>query len=136
LSGLVAGCAVGATSGAVVVAVADQAGSAPFTCLVGSILLLRSRTYVDGDRRIAIVAGGLATLTACLYIVVNTHREGVGPIACALVVIGLIAVRRPNSGATVSRMLDRLEYAASAAVIPVACWVGGAYTAVGGFGPP
>jgi hypothetical protein len=82
------------------------------------------------------IAGGFAALIACLVALLNTHREAVGPIACLLVAIGLIAVRRPNFGATVWRMLDRLEYAALTAVVPVACWVGGAYAAVGGFDLP
>jgi hypothetical protein len=42
-----------------------------------------------------------------------------------------VAVRHPSCAPVVSRLLDRLEYCALVAVVPVACWVGGAYTAFG-----
>ncbi len=138
LSGLVGGCAAGAASGVLVVARADHAGSAAtagavtFTALIGMVLLLRARIYVDPTRQIAMIAGGLVSIIACLYVAVDTHREGVGPVAGALVVIGLYAVRRPRSGATALRLIDRLECAALAAVVPAACWVAGAYAVVGG----
>ncbi|MDT5340089.1 MAG: hypothetical protein QOD90_5594 [Mycobacterium sp.] len=133
LNGLVGGCAAGTAAGAVVVAATNPAGAPAFIGLVGTVLLLRSRTYPDVARQIALIAGGLVCLSACLYLVTNTHRASVGPVACALVVIGLVAVRRPTCGATVARLLGRLEYAALAAVVPVACWVGGVYAVVDGF---
>jgi hypothetical protein len=133
LAGLVGGCAAAAAAGAVVVAAAHPAGAPAFICLVGTVLLLRSRTYTDVGRQTALTAGGLTCVCACIYIITNTHRESVGPVACALVLVGLLTVRRPRLGATVARLLDRLEYAALAAVVPVACWVGGVYAVVDGF---
>lgn len=139
LSGLVIGSAAGTTLGVVVVAVAAHAdatatdGAVAFAALIGAVLLLRSRTYVDLPRRIAMIAGGLVSVITCLHLATSTHREGVGAVAGVLLVVGLYAVRRPRCGATVSRMLDRLEYAALAAVVPAACWVAGVYAVVGGF---
>ncbi len=139
LSGLVAGCAAGAASGIVVVVGTDHAGpmaiagAATFSSLVGTVLLLRARTYVDPIRQIVLCAAGLVSVIGCLYVALCTHREGVGPVAGALVVIGLYAVRRPRCGATVSRMINRLECVALAAVVPAACWVAGVYAVVGEF---
>jgi ESX secretion system protein EccD len=61
----------------------------------------------------------------------STRPETLVAVACALVVVGLAAVHRPRPAPVVSRVLDRLEYCALVAVVPVACWVGGAYTALG-----
>jgi hypothetical protein len=138
LGGLVGGSAAGAAAGVVVVAVANPAAANPtggvfFVGLVGTVLVLRSRTYPDLARQTVLVAGGLACLSACLYLVTTAHRENVGAVACALVVIGLVTARRPRCGAVMARLLDRLEYAALVAVVPVACWVGGVYAVVDGF---
>lgn len=133
LGGLVGGCAAGTAAGAVVIAATKPAGAIVFIGLIGTVLLLRCRTYSDVTRQIALIAGGLACLSACLYLVTTTHRASVGAVACALVVIGLVTVRHPRCGATVARLLGRLEYAALATIVPVACWVGGAYAVVDGF---
>ena len=131
LSGLVAGAAAGAAAGAVVVAVAGHPGAAPFIGLVALVLVLRCRTHVDADRRISLTAGGLVALGAGVCALLNARPGSVVPVAVALVVVGLLAMRRPSGGATAARMLGYLEYAALVAVVPVACWVGGAYTALG-----
>ena len=131
LSGLVTGSAVAAATGAVVAAVAGHAGAAPFAGLVGMVLLLRGRTHVDADRRIALAAAGLVAAVAGMWALLDVRPESLGPVACLLVAVGLVAVRRPSSAPLVSRLLDRLEYCALVAVVPVACWVGGAYTALG-----
>lgn len=131
LSGLVAGAAAGAAAGAVVVAVAGHPGAAPFIGLVALTLALRSRIHADADRRISLTAGGLVALAAGVCALLNTRPGSVVPVAAALVVVGLLAMRRPRGSATVARMLGYVEYAALVAVVPVACWVGGAYTAIG-----
>lgn len=131
LSGLVAGAAAGAAAGAVVVAVAGHPGAAPFTGLVALVLVLRCRTHADADRRISLTAGGLVALVAGVCALLNARPGSVIPVAAALVVVGLLAMRRPSSGATVARILGHLESAALVAVVPVACWVGGAYTGLG-----
>ncbi len=138
LSGLVAASAAGTATGATVLVLAGQRGptadAATLTGVVAAILLLRSRTYVDANRQIALVTGGVANAIACLCLVLIPHPDVAGPIACMLMLVGLTALRRPRCGARVTRLLDRLEYAALAAVVPVACWVGGVYTALGGIG--
>lgn len=131
LSGLVAGAAAGAAAGAVVVTVAGHPAAAPFTGLVALVLVLRCRTHADADRRISLAAGGLVALVAGVCALLDARPGSVVPVAAALVVVGLVAMRRTNGGAAVARMLGHLEYAALVAVVPVACWVGGAYTALG-----
>jgi len=131
LSGLVAGAAAAAAAGAVVVAVADHPGAAPFTGLVALVLVLRCRTHADADRRISLAAGGLVALVAGVCALLNARPGSAVPVAAALVVVGLLAIRRPSGGTSAARMLGYLEYAALVAVVPVACWVGGAYTALG-----
>jgi hypothetical protein len=128
LTGLVAGSAAGATAGAVTVAITANAGTPAhivFEALIGAVLLLRARTYVDPLRQLALVAAGLASVAVCVVALCIAHRELVGPIAGVLIVVGLAASRAPALGDTTARLLDRLEYAALAAVVPVALWTGG-----------
>ena len=69
LSGLVAGCTVGAVAGALVVAAAENTGAAgvvTFTALIGAVLLLRARTHVEQARRITLLAGGLASIVVAV----------------------------------------------------------------------
>lgn len=131
LSGLVAGAAAGAAAGAVAVAVAGHPGAAPFAGLVALVLVLRCRIHADVDRRISLTAGGLVAFVAGVCTLLYTRPGSVVTVAAALVVLGLTATSRPIGRPAVARMLGYLEYAALVAVVPVACWVGGAYTALG-----
>ncbi|KAA0098623.1 type VII secretion integral membrane protein EccD [Mycolicibacterium sp. P1-18] len=131
LGGLVTGSAAGAAAGAVVTAAAGPAGAAVFASLVGTVLVLRARTYVDADRRISLLASGLVVYLAGSWALVSSRPQSVVAVACLWMAVGLVAARRPGRAPVVSRMLDRLEYGALVAVVPVACWVGGAYTALG-----
>lgn len=137
LTGLAAGCATGAASGATLVAVAGlRSGAAPggavvFSALVGLVLLLRARTYVEPFRQILLATAGLVSGTSSLVAAVATYPDHVAWVGGVLIAIALVAGRRPQLGTAASRLADRLEYAALAAVIPVALWVGGVYTLVG-----
>jgi type VII secretion integral membrane protein EccD len=135
LSGLVVGGAAGCTSGAVIVA----AGGAPsdhavlaFTGVLTLALLLQARSYVDPVRRIALGAAGFTSGVTCLGVALSAHREYVGVAGGVLVAIALVVVRRPRAGAFWSRLVDKFQYAALAAVVPAAAWVGGVYHLVGG----
>ena len=99
---------------------ADRSGAAP-----------AGRTHADADRRIP-----------CSQADWRPRRP---PSALAVRSDGTASARSPphwSSSACwpcadpgwrrLSRMLDHLEYAALVAVVPAACWVGGAYAAVGG----
>ena len=132
LSGLVAGATAAVTAGAVVVTTSEHVGAAAFAGLVGLVLLLRSRSHVDADRRVFLIVGGVVALGAGLWALVGTRPESLGPVACAVAVAGLATARRPRPGPAVARLLDRVEYCALAGVVPAACWVGGAFTAIDG----
>jgi hypothetical protein len=140
LDGLVAGTALGSGAGTVVVAVADHpAGpysAIAFAAVTGTALALVARTHVDPVRRIALGSAGLAAILGGLWLVCDTHPQTVPVVAGGLIVLGLAATRPPPIGETVGRLLDRLEYAALAAAIPVACWVAGTGALVGGFHLP
>jgi type VII secretion integral membrane protein EccD len=139
LTGLVVGAGAGAASGAaVVMAAASSAFSASMhgvialTALTAAVLLLRARTYVDPVRRITLAAAGSASAAACLRVVFIGYPQYAGWCCAVLVIGGLVAAGAPRTGAALSRALDRMEYAALAAVVPVACWAGGVYASFGG----
>lgn len=126
LTGLVAGSAAGGAAGTVVVAIAEPTVPAvALSAVVGAALVLRARTYVDAPRRIALAATGFIAIGVGVLDLCVARAEFVGPAAGVLIAIGLVSARRPTIGAAVARTLDRLEYAALAAVAPVAVWVGG-----------
>ena len=68
-------------------------------------------------------------LSATQYNVLRILRGSPQGLAC-----GEIASRMITRDPDITRLLDRLEYLALAAVVPVACWVGGVYTTLGGIG--
>jgi type VII secretion integral membrane protein EccD len=133
LTGLVVGCACGAAIGAVVVALGclrpDPPALAGVACtaVVGLALSLRSRGHPDEPRRIALVAGGLCCFTASFAIAVGASPAYAGWTSAAVIAVGLVAVRGHEVGPGVARAVEILEYAALAAVVPLACWVGGVY---------
>ncbi len=137
LTGVVAGCAAGAAAGAVVVAIEgvrvrnSPMGAIVFTALIGLVLLLRIRSYVEPSRQISLGVAGFASITCSLGSAVATFPWSAGGVAGALIAIALLVSRRLRTGSAASRWADRTEYAALAAVIPMALWVGGFYTLVG-----
>lgn len=138
LTGVVAGCAAGAAMGAALVASAglrygaSPHGAVAFSALVALVLMLRSRTHAEVSRQIILAATGLVGGTASFVAAAFTYGDYVGWLAGLLIAIALFAGRRGRAGPAVSRLADRLEYAALAAVVPLALWVGGAYALVGG----
>jgi type VII secretion integral membrane protein EccD len=139
LSGLVGGCAAGGAAGTVAVVAANPVGTAAgvtFIALIGAALLLRARTYVDPSRRIALITGGLASIGAGVVFLCSTRQDFAGPVAAILIAVGLVATRRPTIGAALARMLDRLECAVLAAVVPVSCWVAGTHELLEGLHVP
>ena len=138
LTGLVAGCAAGAAAGAVLVASAglrfgaSPGGAIAFAALVGLVLLLRTRSHAEAPRQIMLFTAALISGTAAFVAAVATYPDHGGWIGGALVAISLFTGRRPRIGPAASRLADRLEYAALAAVIPLALWVANVYSLVGG----
>jgi type VII secretion integral membrane protein EccD len=137
LTGLVAGCSVGAALGVVLVAVgcrqhdASGAAGAGFGAVVALVLLLRVRTHTDAPRRWALTVAGMVGISTVFVIVVTTLPNQV-PWACVMLVTIGLGSSRPARFAAAGRAFAVLEYAALFAVVPLACWVGGVYAMVRG----
>ena len=142
LTGLVGGCSGAAALGAVLVAVGCHRYGAPslagagFAAVLGVVLLLRVRTHVDGARRRALAAGGLASVSAAFAIIATASSAQVGWVSAAIIAIGLGATRPPRLTAVARRAVEVLEYAALVAVVPMACWVSEVYAIVRGTSLP
>ena len=145
LTGLVIGSAGAAALGAVLVAsgcVNDGRlwpNAAVFAAVVGLVMVLRARTHIDKRRRTALVVGGMAASAAGVGLVVVSAPEQANWVCVLATVVGL-SMLGGAFGVTVSplarRAVEVLEYLALAAVVPLACWVGGLYGLVRGLSLP
>jgi type VII secretion integral membrane protein EccD len=133
LTGLVAGSATAMVAGMIQVAVGCLRDEVPavagvaFMSAVGLATLLRSRTYVDASRRIALAIGGLLSASVALLVVVAVAPGYSCWIAVTVTALGL-GLRSPRKlTAVTKRTVDLIDYAALAAVVPLACWVIGVY---------
>lgn len=139
LVGLILGCSTAITLGIATLTLAGlgqvTVAEVAFTAAVGLALLLRSRTYVSGLCRIGPAVAGFLSLTATFVLVV-AWAPGHGWAAMLAVAAGIallwpVTVQNP----TAARIADVLEYGALAAVVPLACWLAGAFDLVRGLGP-
>jgi type VII secretion integral membrane protein EccD len=105
-----------------------------FIATVAAILLLRSRTHPDPRRGAALVIG--AGIAASAFIgSVAVHAPWASTWLCGVPIAGAaVAIALGRSDLSLSPAADRVtsvvEYAASAAVIPLACATAGFFTAV------
>ncbi|MUL81353.1 MULTISPECIES: type VII secretion integral membrane protein EccD [unclassified Mycolicibacterium] len=139
LVGLVVGCSTAAALGAATLAIAGlrraTAVEVAFVTAVGVALLLRSRTYASGRCRTASIICGFFSLTAAFVLVVAWvpgHGSWTGMLAVGAGISMLWPVTVQNPMA--ARIADALEYGALAAVVPLACWIAGAFDLVRGLG--
>lgn len=135
LVGLVAGCAAAAALGTAVLALSGLQRvtviEVAFAAAVGVALLLRSRTYASGHCRTVSAVCGFLSLTATFILVVAwcpTYGSWSGMLAVAagIAVIWPVTVQSPVA----ARIADVIEYGALAAVVPLACWLAGAFDLV------
>ena len=132
LTGLIAGVVFAVVVGVAQVALgsmrSDQsAASVAFACAAGLVLTLRARTYVDTCRRVALVGGGLLAGSMALIVVVSNSPALAPWITTALAALGLGTLGHHSLSPLAKRAVDLLDYAALAAVVPLACWVAGGY---------
>ena len=142
LTGLLAGFSLSAALGVALVA-ADQhnqnAGSSvAFTGVVSAALILRAGQQRGRDRSTAVLAAGLISTTAVFTLVAMSdpgHAPWVGLIAITLGA-GTLCLIRADVGERLSpfarRGIEVVDYLALAAVVPLACWVGGLFGFVRG----
>lgn len=136
LVGLVAGCAAAAALGTTVLALSGLRRvtvlEVAFAAAVGVALLLRSRTYASGHCRTVLAVCGFLSLTATFVLVVAWcpaygSWTGVLAVAAGVAVIWPVSVQSPVT----ARIADVVEYGALAAVVPLACWLAGAFDLLG-----
>ena len=136
LTGLVCGASMAASLGAASVALGQirDAGSAlrdtTFTAVIALILLLRVRTHADAIRRIGL-AMSATFVAAAGFVAAAVSAPGQAHLISALAAAAGAAALACLVGLTMSpiaaRAIEVLEYLALAAVVPLACWVGGIY---------
>lgn len=131
LTGLVLGSSITAALGAAAAALGDGSPRGTvFSGIVALVLLLRVRTHVDASRRsgLAVAAvlcsiAGFASAAAAL----PAHVHTISALAATTGAAALGCIVRPTVSPIVLRTVEIIEYVALAAVIPIACWVGGIY---------
>jgi type VII secretion integral membrane protein EccD len=145
LTGLVIGSAGAAALGAALVAwdCVDDGRMWPkgavFAVVVGLAMVLRARTHIDMCRRTALFVGG-TTATAAGVALVVVSVPGQANWVCLIATAVGLSMLGAGFGATVNPLVRRTvevsEYLALAAVVPLACWVGGLYGLIRGVSLP
>jgi type VII secretion integral membrane protein EccD len=136
LTGLVVGSSIAAALGAASVAAGEIRDVGPtlrniaFSAVVALVLLLRARTHIDPSRRIGLAAAAVSTATAGFAAAAAscpTYAYVISALAAAAGAAALGFLLRPTVSPVVTRIVEVVEYLAIAAVVPIACWVGGIY---------
>lgn len=142
VTGLLAGFSLSGALGAVLVA-ADQHGQnewkgVAFSGVVSVVLILRASQQSGAVRSTAIHLAGLISTTAAFTLATFSapkHAAGICLVAVALGA-GALCWTHTGFGSRLSpfarRGIEVVDYVAIAAVVPLACWVGGALDFVRG----
>jgi ESX secretion system protein EccD len=109
-----------------------------FATITGGILLLRARSQSDLARSVALVVSGIATLSTTFVVAATAYplqTPWIGAAAAMLATVAMgLGVIAP--GMTISpigrRSIELVEYLALAAIVPLACWICGFYSAARG----
>lgn len=134
LTALVIGC-----SGAVAVGVATVAWQAArggvdvraalaFIAVAAALLLFRIRAHVDHPRRIALAAAGVTAASAAAALVAAVAPDRTGWAAVSLVAASAGADVIGRGGVTVRRVVDAIDGGCAVLLVPLTCWIAGAYT--------
>ena len=135
LTGLVVGASTAAALGAATVAAGLKLRDVAFTVVVALVLVLRARTHADKSRRVGLA--GAATLAAtagfaAVAVAIPAQAHVVSVLAATVGAAALSCLAKPTVGPILVRTAEIVEYLALAAVMPLACWVGGVYESVRG----
>jgi type VII secretion integral membrane protein EccD len=109
-----------------------------FAAVTGSVLLLRASSHHDLARSVPLVAGGTATLSASCVVAATAYPLQTPLIAAAAAMLATSALGLGliTPAMTISpvgrRSAELLEYLALAAVVPLAGWICGLYSAARG----
>lgn len=142
LTGLLAGWSLAAALGVVLVAVGHHAENAcsgvAFTGVVSAALILRAPQQRGLVRPTVVLGAGLISTTACFALAGLSAPELAIWTSLLAVAMGACALycTHADIGSRLSpftrRGLEMVDYTALAVVIPLACWVGGAFGFVRG----
>lgn len=128
-----------ATSGGAGAVITVLAGGPRLSCLafgtvVAAVLLLRSRSC-EGARMLGFAVSGIAA-AATTFGVTTLRLQMQGPMLAAVTALAAAATyvgfAATASSPVVLRCVEALEWLAWAALVPLACWIGGVYGAVRG----
>jgi type VII secretion integral membrane protein EccD len=144
LTSLVAVFSASAAFGAIGTAAGACAAGGPrllgivFAAVIGSVLLLRARSHHGPARSVPLIVGGTATLSATCVVAATSYPLHTPLIAAAAAMLASAALGLGliTPAMTISpvgrRSAELLEYLALAAVVPLAGWVCGLYSAARG----
>jgi type VII secretion integral membrane protein EccD len=139
LTGLVIGFCVSAAVGMVLTVVRLRPDEGPpvsgaaFTVVVSLVLMLRAHSHRDMLQGASLLGAGIVSLTSAFVVVawspgLCSWMSGIGAMAAAVALwFGFSGVK---ASPVARRAVEILEYLALAAVVPLACWVCGLFTAV------
>jgi type VII secretion integral membrane protein EccD len=144
LTSLVVAFAASAALGAVAATAGPGSASAPrslgivFATLTGGALLLRARSYRDPARSMALIASGIAALSAALVAATVAYPRHAVYIAATSTMLAAAALwlgfinHAMELSPVARRSVEMLEYLALAVIAPLACWICGLYSAARG----
>ena len=130
LTGMIIGCGAVAAIGAVVAAAGGVLGIV-FGAVVGAVLLLRARSYANGNQAIALLVSGMVAVGGLMAGLLATARQpgavlagfaGLLILALLALVTGVVVPRRRFSP-VLRRSVDVVEAVLIASVLPLALGV-------------
>jgi type VII secretion integral membrane protein EccD len=145
LTSLVVAFSASAGLGAIGVAVGACSGGSPrlpgitFAAVTGGVLLLQARSHSDLARSVPLVVSGTATLSATFVVAATVYPSHTPWIATAAAILATAALGLglTTPATAISpvgrRSVELLEYLSLAAIVPLACWICGLYSAARGF---
>ncbi|WP_160145508.1 type VII secretion integral membrane protein EccD [Arthrobacter sp. SLBN-53] len=137
LAGLVAGFAATAAAAAISLVAVAALGQRPWpataalVAAIATVLSLRVRSYADPlCRRAAGWSGSVCAAAGFILLAISVPTHAGWSMVAAFAVAAWHRDRRASGNPVLNRVADTIECVASAAVIPLACWVGGVFDLV------
>jgi type VII secretion integral membrane protein EccD len=133
--------AIGAAAGSSVAADRPSLGLW-FAAITAGVLLLRARSHRDMTRSVQLVLAGTVTLSATFVTAAVAYPSRTPYLAAASMALAAAAlclgfVNRTMTFSPIGRRsVDLMEYLALAMIVPLACWICGAYSAARGMNLP
>lgn len=144
LTSLIVASACAAATGAICTAISacatggPRSGAVVFATVTGAVLLLRARSHPDFTRTLVLLGTGTATLSTAFVVAADAASQhpgwlAAGPtlLAAAALYLGFVTPHEGVSPVT-RRSIELLEYGGLAAIVPLACWTCGFYSAARG----